>query len=72
MKNQIENLRDEVESDFNLDVKIVESNMHTYLFTVNKKKGDLVNFLLRFSDNTKISFNKFQLRMLISISHVID
>jgi hypothetical protein len=41
----VEGLRQETENELGIDVKIVESNMHTLLFSVNKKKGDSVNYI---------------------------
>ncbi len=40
----MEGLRQETENELGIDVKIVESNMHTLLFSVNKKKGDSVKY----------------------------
>jgi hypothetical protein len=35
-----------VKDDFGLEVKLIDSNMHTFLLNVNKKKGDAVNNLI--------------------------
>jgi len=47
VKNSVESLRMEVGKELEIDVKLVDSNSHTFLFSVNKKKGDQVLFLFK-------------------------
>ncbi len=40
IKQQLEKVREDVSDKIGIDVKLVESNSHTFLLSVNKKKGD--------------------------------